>query len=475
MKVLLVASEVAPLIKLGGLGDVIGSLPKALSKLSDVQADVIIPFFPTAKTEGHILNKVMNLEVPFDTKIHSVEVYCTKLPESDVSVYLLRNEEFFAVGGKSAFQNNISETEMFGFFNRVVVEFLKARYNTYDLVHCNDWHTGLIPHILEDEIGVTRPATLLTIHNLSYQGMSDLDILHDLDLNTFDHSIIAWDAEDNNINMLQQGLASADYLSTVSPTYAKEILTSQFGNGLEDILNSRVGRLVGILNGLDYSQFPRNFTTTNWSQAKPFSKRTLQQHLGLPVDETRPLYSFVSRLDANQKGLDILFESMSTFIKQDVQFVLLGTGSKEWEDRFKTLAEHTNASINIMFDVDLAISIYEASDFLLVPSKFEPCGLTQMIAMWYGALPIVHATGGLKDSVDNAVNGFVFDNYSSKDLTAVLNSSLQVFEDTNKLSKMIDSAMASDFSWDKSAQKYLDLYKRVLMRRQESLSISTIL
>jgi starch synthase len=471
MKVLLPASEVAPIIKLGGLGDVIGSLPKALEKL-DVNVDVIVPYFPNAKTEDIKIYKSIEIEVPFDGKTNLVEVFKTKLPGSNVDVLLLKNSEYFVLGGESAFLNNKSETEMFTFFNRAVVEYIKTQFNTYDLVHCNDWHTGLITHLLSDELEKERPATLFTIHNLLYQGKGDLEVVQEAGIVPGAHPLIDWDTADGDINMMQQGVTSSDFVNTVSPTYAKEILEPELGGELFEVLKAREGRLTGILNGIDYSQFPRDFDTSNYKKIKPEQKKRLQQKLNLNESAEKPLVSFIGRLDPFQKGIDIIFDAIDGILEQGAQFVLLGSGDKEWEEKLKAYAEqhkdNKDLSLNILFDVKLANQIYSGSDYLIVPSRYEPCGLIQMMAMWYGTLPIVHDTGGLKDSVKQGQTGYKFDTYSAKSLVDAVGTAIKDYGGQDYFS-MVEQSMNEDFDWEKSAQKYKELYQKVIQLRQEAV------
>lgn len=471
MKVLLPAAEVAPIIKLGGLGDVVGSLPKALEKIG-VNVDVIVPFYPTAKVQDVKIFKAFDLEVPYDDTANLVEVYKTKLPDSNVDVLLLKNSKYFSRGGKDAFANKISETEMFAFFSRAVVEFVKAQFNTYDLVHCNDWHTGMIPHLLDDELAETRPAVLYTVHNLAYQGIGDQELVQNMGIVPGDHPLIDWDIADGDVNFMLQGITSSDYVGTVSPTYAKEILTPEYGGDLVDVLQVRESRVAGILNGIDTSSFPRDYTSHNWREAKKDHKAALLEKFGL-TDPQKPLVSFIGRLDPNQKGLDILYEAIPSIVKAGGNFVLLGTGDAGWQDKLTKFAEQDDlrgaVSINIMFDVDLARKIYSGSDFLIVPSKYEPCGLIQMISMWYGTLPIVRATGGLKDSVTEGKTGFLFDDYSSQALIEAVNKALITYSGHGETSfdSMVVAAMQADFSWDSSAREYKKLYEKVHALRKE--------
>ncbi len=485
MKILLVGSEVAPIIKIGGLGDVMGALPKALSKIG-VNCDVIVPFFPVAisNVSSTSLYKSRELNVPFGGANYPVDVFKTKLPDSDVDVFLLKNDEFFGGGGVAAFDNNISETEMFMFFNRSVAEFVKSQFNTYDLVHCNDWHTGVLTHILKDELDMTRPATLFTVHNVVYQGVGDLSSIESVGLNLLEHPLIEWDISDGDVNMMLQGITSSDFISTVSPSYAKELLSDEFGGGFNDIFTARQGRLVGILNGIDYTSLHRNFDIHDVSEGKLAARMKLYDKLEvkMPLDAwlKKPLFSYIGRIDPGQKGLDLLEGLFANpEFADSATFVLLGVGDFGWEEKFKKLGQElSNFYPNIIFDEKLALEIYAGSDFLLVPSKYEPCGLIQMMAMYYGTLPIVRGVGGLKDSVKDGVTGFVFDEYSIEAFVGCVRRALEVYggtEDTagtvgnkvkSRFNLMAQNAMREDFSWDKSAIEYKKLYEKVIKIRQ---------
>lgn len=472
MKVLFVASEVAPFIKVGGLGDVAGSLPKALQNI-DVDIDVVVPFFPSAKVDNVKIYKSVSLNVPFDSDTKTVDVYVTKLPGSDVDVFLLKNDSLFEPGGKSAFNNNQKETEMFMFFCKAVVELIKTKYNTYDLIHCNDWHSGLLTYLLEDEIGSDRPATIITIHNFMYQGEGSLELVKAVGLDATKHKSVAWDLSDGRINMLMQGIISADFVNTVSPTYAKEILTEEFGGSLGPLLKGKEGRLLGILNGIDYSSFPRQYGLADWHLGKSIAKDRISERLKLERGES-PIFSFVSRLDAGQKGLDILFENIEYIAKNGSRFILLGSGDPDWQEKFLKQATDLNrtygdrVSINIAFDASLAIEIYSASDFFFIPSRYEPCGLTQMISMWYGAIPIARSTGGLRDSIKEGKTGLLFTEYDADSLLKVIKKAFNIF-DSPIYREMVENCLTSDFSFDKSALLYKELYEKAIQIRKESL------
>ncbi|HSX39028.1 MAG TPA: glycogen/starch synthase [Candidatus Saccharimonadales bacterium] len=463
MKVLLAASEVAPIIKFGGLGDVVGSLPKALEKIG-IDCDVIVPFYPFANTQNLNLYKSLEIEVPFDNQTNLVEVFKTKLPGSEADVFLLKNTKYFNVSKVNPIPDQVSEIEMYTFFSRAVVEYLSTEFNTYDIVHCNDWHTGLLAHLLEDEFGSERPKTLFTVHNLLYQGISGIEVIREAGIVPGEHQILDYDIQDGDLNMMQEGISSADYISTVSPTYAKEILSEEFGKNLAEILRAREGRITGILNGIDYTQFARFNDVVDVQTYKKENKQKLQNKLGLKVSD-EPLFCFISRLDPNQKGLDLIEAGINHILDKGGQFVLLGTGDKTWEEKYKAMEASPKAfgkvSMTIGFDLELANMMYAGSDFILIPSKYEPCGLSQMIGMWYGTLPIVHAVGGLKDSVKDAFNGFTFAEYSPDSINEAIDRALKVFySDSRNL--MVSHAFHTDFSWDKSALSYKELYQKIL-------------
>ncbi len=475
MKILLAASEVAPIVKVGGLGDVAGSLPKALQKLG-IEADVVIPFYQIIDLHKFKIIKQMTIQVGYANKTHEVGVFKTKLPGSNVDVFLLKNDDYMAHGGSDAFTSLQDEVERFAFFNKALVEFIKASFNTYDLVHCNDWHTGMVTHLLEEEIGEDRPATLFTIHNIAYQGQWDMELVYEMGLSVPEHQILQWDLEDKHVNFMLEGIASSDAVSTVSPTYAKELLFDDIGGPMADILRSRQGRFFGIINGLDYEYFNpktdvnlvQRFGAENWKEGKLAVKKALQKELVL-ADKNVPVISLISRLDPNQKGLDIFGDIIGKILEMDVQLIILGKGDKTYEENFKKLASmqkyHDKLSINLGFNEGLARKIYAASDFFLMPSRTEPCGLAQMIAMRYGALPIVHKVGGLKDTVADGKDGFSFTLFKGDALFRTIDKAVKLWGSA-KYEGMVKKAMAKDFSWDSSAFDYSELYKKVINFRK---------
>ncbi len=462
MKVLFAAAEVAPIVKMGGLGDVIGALPKALSKLK-LDCDVIVPFYTTVDVSKYSFYKHLDLPVTYGGKTYTTQVYRCKLPSSDVDVFLIKQDDFFDI--KKGYI--VNEVVPYSFFCRAVVAFIKEGFNTYDIVHAHDWHTGMLPHLLTDELGESKPPVLFTIHNISYQGNTEMMILKDMDVDPTIHPSVLYDIQDGFLNFMQEAIMNADYISTVSPSYASEILFNDISGSLSSILYDRRSRLTGILNGIDYEVMHKDYDSTTWQRVKQGHKTSLLAKLGITNTEL-PLFSYISRLDPNQKGIDIMYDCIEPIVKDFGTFVLLGTGDPIWEAKLKELGDVLNAkygaktSINIQFDTHLADEIYKASDFFFVPSRFEPCGLTQMMAMYYGALPIVRDTGGLKDSVTDSVNGFKFKIYSSSDLLATINRAMKFYANKPVYEKMVTTALQADYGWESSALEYKKLYQTIL-------------
>lgn len=488
LKVLVAAAECAPFVKVGGSADVIGSLPKALHKLG-VDVRVVIPCYKEVK---NLKLKAKSCSSKFKVKFGGTEevaVYESKLPGSEVPIYFLENQEYLSGGGvyfsKDAVASEQKEIERFAFFSKAVGEFVKKGEWKPDVVHCNDWHTGLVPGLLKLEAGgsklermlearswkssvqhrasfqassVKRPVSIFTIHNLANQGFSELGLLKNFDSVTQESELIKWDAEDDNLDLMLQGITASDVLNTVSPTYAKEILTPEFGEGLHEVLKAREGRLYGILNGIDDqiwdprtdSKIEFNYSLKDGLAGKVGNKVYLQKELGLAASPERPVIGIITRL-AEQKGLDLLLDIFEEVLGLGAQLVILGVGDPEMEQELKVKSEKLKVEKNFAFinrfDEELAHRIYAGSDLFLMPSKFEPCGLVQIIAMRYGALPIVRATGGLKDTVENGETGFVFEEYSPEALFAVIERAVGRFGVKNvEFRQMIARAMRADFS-----------------------------
>lgn len=481
MKILFCASELSPLIKIGGLGDVAGSLPKALTILG-IDISIAIPHYSTVATSEPI-QQLTTISLQYNKQPAEVIISKTTLPNSTVPVFLFGNDRYIAEGGKEAFVGTVSEGQRFAFFSKALTEVINAgiirELDDITLVHLNDWHTSLVPLLwkikqqtrsLED-----RPAFLLTIHNMAYQGVVPIDLLDELGITIDDAEELRWDAANNDIDILLQGLLHSDAVSTVSPTYAQEILTDQYSEGLGEILNRRKDALFGILNGIDYTvwnpaddkHIACKYISENLTQGKKANKNALQANVGLP-EKDLPVIGFIGRIEPRQKGIDLIYEWLQTTVADQeatiankFQFVLLGTGDKDWEEKLQALVGGNAQwlSINLTFSEELAHAMYAGSDFLLMPSKFEPCGLPQMIAERYGTLPIVHGVGGLKDSVIDGHTGFVFTDYSAASMQAKIAEALNICN-TEQYWRMARAGMQTDFSWNASAKQYQKLYEK---------------
>lgn len=475
MKVLFASWEMDPFFKMGGLGDVARSLPSALKKMGiDIRS--VIPYYDILRLGRNKKKFIGDLKVLYDKKSELVKIYEVSHPTSNVPVYLLKNNKYL---------DKVRQTDTFAFFDKAIVEIIKQNILGWipEIVHCNDHHTGLIPLLIREEKLPVK--TLFTIHNLSYQGRCQVDLLDRLDINLSKCKVVHWEIKTRKINFLTEGIIHADIVTTVSPTYAKEIMTEEYGSGIEEILRAREGRVFGILNGIDddcnnllhnkMSSYPfmgrvidptmkSKIKDLSWEEGKKLNKLYLQKKLGFIEGNTIPLFGFIGRFDAVQKGVDLIHKMVRKHEKLTFELVVLGTGNLEWEERFEWLAKFypKNVSCHFVFDEKFASQLYAACDFMLVPSKFEPCGLVQMIAMTYGTLPIAYKTGGLRDSISDGVNGFLFDAPTSESLERKVIHALTVWKDKPLYKKMVEEAMKTDFSWDKSAREYISLYERVL-------------
>ena len=478
MRVLFVTSEVAGLFKLGGLADVSRALTIALSKLG-VKVAIILPYYQDLKIDKP--HGIGTLAVTYKGRRELVFVFTSKLPGAKVDVMLLRHPFLDKYDGDKIISH-------FAFFALAVVAFIRqAKYilgNNLDVIHCQDWHTSLVPLLLGENNKLTAQTptiqarsnkTILTIHNMLYQGVTGAAIIEDLGLPRSIFHIFG-EKDHEYINILREALEYADVISTVSPTYAREITTPEFGQGLNEILSKRRRNLVGILNGIDedywdpaHDKFlPVNFAKSSVVKGKKEAKEKLQVELGLPkVNLT--LFCFVGRLEVRQKGIDILLKTLLKLLPdQNFQFVLLGNGGPEIYKEFEKLAGHfpKNFIFRHEFNEELAHLIYGGADVLVVPSKFEPCGLTQMIAMRYGTLPLVRKTGGLDDSVEDDLDGFEFSKYLASELTVKMSEVIKLWHEQPLVwQKMVIKAMEKDFSWTKSAKLYLKLYKDLLAQK----------
>lgn len=476
MKVLFVGSEANPFIKTGGLGDVLGSLPKSLIK-ADVDARVVIPKY---KNINDKLKKELKFLKWFMVPVGWRTQYCGvfEYEEDGVKYYLLDNEYYF---GRDGLYGYYDDGERFAFFNRAVLSFLKLVDFQPDIIHCNDWHTGMIPVLLKVEYAKDlfyyNIKSVFSIHNIKFQGVFPKEILPDLfgyDLEPYYNGSLAFDG---GVSFMKGGILYSDRVSTVSYSYVDEIKTQEYGERLDSVLRERGYALNGILNGIDYKEFnPEEdkliYETFNKNslEGKAVNKKELQKELGLPVSENTAMISMVTRL-TNQKGLDLVVDIADKLLQHDIQLVILGTGDYHYENHFRGLADRyrDKVSANIKFDNGLAHKIYAASDMFLMPSLFEPCGLGQLIALRYGTVPIVRETGGLKDTIcpynqyNGLGNGFSFRNYNANELLNVTEYALDIFRDKDKWESIVIQALNSDNSLEKSANDYSEMYKQLVV------------
>lgn len=474
MKVLFVASECHPFIKTGGLGDVAWALPRALKK-AGVEVGVILPNYDTIPEE---YRQAMTHLTDFPVNVSYRSQYCgiNHLVIDDISYYFVDNMYYFA---RQAAYGYIDDGERFAFFSQAVIEAMEKIDFIPDVLHCNDWHSAMIPLLLKVKYSwisaYDNIKTMLTIHNLKFQGIFPFEVLGDL-LSIGDSVMVDEGVEYyGNVNFMKGGINYADAVTTVSPTYAREITYKFYGEGLDGLMRRINYKLSGIINGIDTDiNNPETdpAIAAHYSRAdlsgKALCKKALQQELHLPEREDVPIISIVSRL-TDQKGLDILAWVMEDLLSQDVQFVVLGTGEEQYENMFRHFQGKypEKMSAQILFDGQLAQRVYAGSDMILIPSRFEPSGLTQMIAMRYGTVPIVRETGGLFDTVkpynqfEGTGLGFPFAHYYHEDLKDAIHRALAVYKNQEEWKKMMLRGMAEDFSWDKSAQRYLELYQEI--------------
>jgi len=461
MKILLVASECAPIAKVGGLADVIGSLPQSL-KETGTDVSVVIPFYSTIKK--NIKNpKLVQKDVPvyFEGVEKTFNLWQTNLPDSSVPLFLIENEKYF--GGEGIYietdaSSGGSKEEAARFLFLSLAALKIAQLFKIEILHCHDWHVGIIPFLVKKNN--LKIKTVFTIHNLGYQGAYSQDIVNLLLGTDFTQGV----------NCLILGILNADILTTVSPKYAKEILTPEFGFGLEVYLKERKKDLVGILNGLDENTFnPKTdpYIVKNYSsedfKAKEENKIHLQNITFGKPNLKIPIISIVSRL-APQKGMDLVQKIFPLLVRENLQFVLLGKGTLEYEEFFKEMAKKNPEKFwaKIDFDENLAHQIYAGSDIFLMPSLYEPCGLGQLIAMKYGTIPVARAVGGLKDTIFPKKTGFLFEKYDSQEFFETIKSALKSFENKKIWKELQENAINQDFSWKKSAKEYLRAYQKAL-------------
>ncbi len=479
-RILFAASECVPFIKTGGLADVCGTLPKMFDK-KEWDIRVVIPNYSCIPDEfRNQFEYVTHFYMGTGSYVPYKYVGVLKYEYDGITYYFIDNEEYFNCS--TPYGNIRFDIEKFCFFDKAVLSMLPLIDFKPDMIHCHDWQTGLIPVYLKTEFQGGKffwgMKAVMTIHNLRFQGIWDVKTMIGLtglpgDLFTPDKLEFQQDA-----NMLKGGLVYADYITTVSETYAQEIQTPAYGEGLNGLLSARHFDLQGILNGIDYDHFNPdtdpdlfvNYTPETFRKKKVLNKEKLQQMLGLTTDRHKFMIGLISRL-TDQKGVDLIDACFERILDENTQFVVIGSGEERYENMFRHFAwkYSDRVSTNICYDEGLAQKLYASADAFLMPSRFEPCGLTQMISFRYGTVPIVRETGGLKDTVqpyneyENSGTGFSFTDYNAEDMLHVINYAKHIYYDKKRQwNQIIDRGMQADFSWMASARKYQNLYNYLL-------------
>jgi starch synthase len=483
MKILFASSEAHPLIKTGGLADVSASLPRAIVNLHhDIR--LILPAYREVLKQGNRVELAAHLVLPGVDG--PVRILVGRLPGSKLSVYLVDSPAHFDREGNPYTMEDGNpwpdNAERFSVFCRAVhavaVDAAGLDWRA-DIVHCNDWQTGLVPPMLAETPG--GPASVFTIHNLAYQGLFDRKTFASLGLPPHWWSMEALEFHER-FSFIKGGLVFSDWLTTVSPTYAQEIRTPVFGCGLEGLLNHRGDTLTGILNGVDYATWnpgsdphiPVQYNRRSLFR-KIENKHALLEHFRLPVKDSAPLFAIISRL-VSQKGIDLVLETLPVLLKQGAQLVVLGSGDKLLEAALRKADKENPESIglHVGYDELLAHRIEAGADAFLMPSRFEPCGLNQIYSLRYGTIPVVRRTGGLADTVvdttaqtlaDRTATGFCFDAPTAPSLWGAMERAIHHYRTPELWQQLVDTGMRQDFSWRRSAERYIELYERVLEQR----------
>ncbi len=479
MKIAILASEGAPYAKSGGLGDVMEALPAALARLEGNQVTLILPYYKKIKDNPkYQVEQIAQFYVALGWRQQYVGVMKLQGRTDGVQVYFIDNLYYFG-GRGGAIYGDMDDAERFAFFSKACLDTLVCLDFIPDVIQCNDWQTAAVPVFLKAQYGPLFPNTkcMYTIHNVEYQGWANGDF--------FDNVLaLPWDYRgrldmNGSVNLMKGAIETADLVTTVSESYAKELMYPYYAHGLDGILSAAAWKLTGITNGIDTGTFnpetdpalPAHYNAETFAEGKAACKAALQEEVGLPVNPDAPLMVMVTRL-AGHKGLDLLcYIARRLLWEENCQLLILGTGEQHFEDFFRELAEEfpDRVAAKITFDLGLAARIYAGGDLYLMPSKSEPCGLSQMNAMRYGTVPVVHATGGLKDTVPGAdANGegglgFTFQSYNGDDFMAALKRGLHLYRDNREGFRALQKrGMEQDFSWDVPAGRYMDLFHRML-------------
>jgi starch synthase len=489
LSILMVAAELHPLAKVGGLADVMGALPRALADAGH-EVKVALPFYRKIKDGDFKISPVKGVgefDIPIGDTTVSAKAHSTRLPGSKVEVLLIESDRFFGRDGiyssETTGKGFSDNAERFIFFSKAAVRLAKLMKYAPDIVHCHDHQTGFIPAWLRDEPSADAyfkdTGIVYTIHNLAYQGVFPRKTGYAAGFSEHLMKPMGGVEFHGDVNMMKAGIIYSDTITTVSPTYAREIQTPEFGYGLDGVLKSRSRDLVGILNGADYTVWnPESdkLIPYRYSAEDVTGKRLCRQHLisrlGMKLGEGVPLVGMISRL-VDQKGFDLVAKAFERLVNLDVGVVILGTGEKKYHELLTGYAERhpDRVSVNIGFDEELAHQIEAGCEMFLMPSKYEPCGLNQMYSMKYGTVPVVRRTGGLADSVIDFdaspdSTGFVFEEYSSDDLHEAVKRARGTYRDGNAWKGLVGRGMKRDFSWQQQAKVYIDTYVATLRKRK---------
>ena len=475
MKIAMVASEAAPFVKTGGLGDVIQALPQALCRFADVQVSLFLPYYDRIKySASWDVEFLGSFDVGLTWRTEYVGIFRLKSKKRKLRIYFIDNEHYFGRGGIYGYGD---DGERYAYYCKAVLSAIVYLGLTPDLIHCHDWQTALIPLLLKSEFAETLAGvkSLFTIHNIEYQGWCDAD---------FNREVLGLPEEAEKrlqfmegANFMKAAIETADHVSTVSRTYAYELQFAYFAHGLAEVLAGRGSSFSGITNGIDPALFhaektpgiAAHYTPETVTEGKRANKLALQKRLGLPERAEVPMLAMITRL-AGHKGIDLLCAAADRLLEKDVQLVVIGTGEAQYETFLRDLQDRypDKVSSNIFFDADTANCLYAAADIYLMPSRSEPCGLSQLIAMRFGGVPVVHETGGLRDTVPaydeqtQTGRGFTFQSYNAEDLLDAITRCLRLYEtQPEKWRALAGQNMRADLSWDRPAKEYLRLYQQI--------------
>ncbi len=480
MKICFITSECVPFVKTGGLADVSGSLPEALANLG-VEVVLFLPRYDSIDIKKHSLHSVSEFK---DSKVRisdSFENYSLfTLKKGKIQYYFIDSQKYFQRG--YIYSNDPDEDERFIFFQKSVLDVMQKIDFSPDIIHLNDWQTALIPELIKNLLCDVKffknVKTILSIHNIAYQGVFDKTAIEKANLPASKFSPMGPYEHYGNFNFLKVGIISADYVLTVSPTYAMEILTNEYGCGLEGVLKTREDKLKGILNGIDETQWDpandkiiiRNYNFDSIDN-KFENKIHLLKYAGAEPKVTVPVIGIISRL-VWQKGFELLEPFIDDLLSKDIKLFVLGKGEYKYEEFFRNYSKKYPDKLFYYceYNNELAHYITAGADIFLMPSRYEPCGLNQMYSLKYGTIPIVHKTGGLADTIvdynefPETANGFAFKNFNSEEFWGKIQDALNLYYQVNKWRNLQKNGMKSDFSWGKSAKEYLEIYKKVLSR-----------